>query len=433
MNTSRITKFIIGIFLLAALPGLTAVMAQEQVAPELPAAVPVTCNLNESEPNNSQSAADSINFGDVICGRLEYHEEEWCGPDYYKFSMPEDGYMMLSVDTAPYWNNNTVTLFDQMGNVYDLMEFERHAFIFHNLSRTYPVAGNEYFIKVENDYGEDCLDYALTLESPLLISAAAANLGTGNVAGIQFQAQDILAWSRLNNGQEKWEMFFDGSDVGVTKNITNLSSGLLDYWHENNNILISLAANQNLPGAGLVTPYDIVRFVPERYGTNTAGTFAKDWLGEVYLKGSRWSLTTTAEKIDALDSWGGCYGDAISTAGTAKVFDNYSQSIRTAQDEDLLCREFEDDDYSPEFWEYFFDGTKVPGLKGEDVFAMAYDRVDKQAFLTILGPGVISGNRVTQKDIFAINYPSYTWGGIVWRGPDHGWNYNIDAFDWNGW
>ena len=43
------------------------------------------------------------------------------------------------------------------------------------------------------------------------------------------------------------------------------------------------------------------------------------------------------------------------------------------------------------------------------------------------------GLAVTQKDIFAVNYPAYTWGGYVWRGAQHGWNYNIDAIELNGW
>jgi hypothetical protein len=38
---------------------------------------------------------------------------------------------------------------------------------------------------------------------------------------------------------------------------------------------------------------------------------------------------------------------------------------------------------------------------------------------------------VSQKDIFVVNFPGYTWGGYVWRGPQHGWIYNIDAFEYD--
>lgn len=64
---------------------------------------------------------------------------------------------------------------------------------------------------------------------------------------------------------------------------------------------------------------------------------------------------------------------------------------------------------------------------------MAYDDVNDKIYLVIQGTGKIHGHPVTQKDIFALNYPSYSWAGIVWHGPDHGWNYNIDAIELNGW
>ena len=54
-------------------------------------------------------------------------------------------------------------------------------------------------------------------------------------------------------------------------------------------------------------------------------------------------------------------------------------------------------------------------------------------YLNIVGTGNIAGHTVTQKDIFAVNYPAYTWSNYVWRGTQHGWNYNIDAFEYKGW
>ena len=72
------------------------------------------------------------------------------------------------------------------------------------------------------------------------------------------------------------------------------------------------------------------------------------------------------------------------------------------------------------------------GLAAEDVYAMSYYAPYNDMYLTILGTGRIARNPVNQKDIFRIDLPGHTWGGLVWRGPDHGWNYNIDAFDYPG-
>ena len=84
-------------------------------------------------------------------------------------------------------------------------------------------------------------------------------------------------------------------------------------------------------------------------------------------------------------------------------------------------------------WDYFFNGKSVSGLAVEDVNAMAWDGSHGRLLLNILDTGSVMGHAVTQKDIFAINHPGYSWGGVAWHGPDHGWNYNIDAIKWTGW
>ncbi len=102
-------------------------------------------------------------------------------------------------------------------------------------------------------------------------------------------------------------------------------------------------------------------------------------------------------------------------------------------DEDIFYSGFS---YNASSWynQMEFDGSTVKGMGVEDVFAADYNVSASYMYLTILGNGKIMGHPVTQKDIFQIEWDGTWkwWNGIVWHGPDHGWNYNIDAFDYPG-
>ena len=141
-------------------------------------------------------------------------------------------------------------------------------------------------------------------------------------------------------------------------------------------------------------------------------------------------LTTRGEKIDALIGWIGlhssawCYSDAVSTVGKAKA-----SRFWRFEDEDVFS------DVEPGYWvaEEFLDSSEIPGLAAEDVGAANYDdnSAGEFVYLTIKGKGRISGYQVGQKDIFAVGLGSTIWHHLVWHGPDHGWRYNIDAFDYD--
>jgi hypothetical protein len=299
-----------------------------------------------------------------------------------------------------------VCLYSASGSCLQWLDLQYEEMLFYNLP-----AGT-YYIGIGDGTGEECLSYEVALSSPVLVSAASANLGTGNVAGIPFKAGDILAHSDLNNGEERWVMFFDASDVGLSKNVNNISAG------EGDELLLSLAANQSVPGVGTVTPWDIIAFDPVSYGENTDGTF------RMAFDGSANQLTTSGEKLDAIAT--SQYCDFMSTTGSATVPYYMGYNIKF-KDEDLGCW------YTDVEWLWGFESRNVTGLPVEDVYAAAYNQDIDEMYLTILGSGKIAGHAVSQKDIFTINYPGYTWGGYAWRGPQHGWNYNIDAIEWNGW
>ncbi|CUS05792.1 exported protein of unknown function [Candidatus Promineifilum breve] len=280
-------------------------------------------------------------------------------------------------------------------------------------------------------------DYTLSLSSPLLLSAAAAGLAAGgDVGGIHFYSEDILAYSKMKNGPDQWRMIFDGSDVGITPNVSNIAVD------RGNRILLTLRAQQNLPTIGVVGPHDILAFDPERLGPDTAGTLS------LVFEGVDQEFTTVGERLDGIDGRVDVgqqeYDLIVSTEGVARG-DPWSGPMKHDNEDVFGLIE----DWGGSFdWYRFFDvkgirnaqpaeltaAVSVPGLRERNVFGLAYDDSDGVMYLTIRGSAYIhQHHHVTQTDVFAINYPSYTWGGVIWRGTEHGWNYKIDAIELNGW
>ena len=399
------------LLLVVVLPGLTVALAQggEPTGPQSPAA----WNVYESEPNDYRDAADWMTLGDVMGGFISWEDSNFCNNDYFRFNMPEAGIVLIDIDTTAIGSHldPNLRLYAPDGTFltaiynYDL---EHEAVLFYSLN-----PGTHYILvsPYDDEFCGQEYYYELIVSSPLLVSASAANLGTATVAGIPFRSEDILAHSDLNNGQQRWVMFFDGSDVGL-KTVTNIESNGGDQ------LLLSVATNHTLPGAGFVTPWDMVLFDASQYGADTQGTFLMGFNGRMN------DLTASGEKLDAIAA--SQYCDYLSTTGTATVPFYMGYNIKF-KDEDLGCW------YTDIEWLFGFESRNVPGMPVEDVFAAAYDDAADKMYLTILGSGQIAGHRVTQKDIFAINYPGYTWDGLAWHGPDHGWNYNIDAVEFNGW
>jgi hypothetical protein len=342
----------------------------------------------------------------VVNGVLwnDYYAEV-CTNDHIFLKVVESGNILIEINT---WSHTTVGTVEVLGKFYDLNSPADRVIDFGVL------APGLYDIHFSGDFSRDlntCYSYSVAASRPLLISAAAANLGTGTVAGISFRSEDILAYSKFDDGNERWAMFFDGSDVGV-KTLANfgIDSG--------GGIRFTIGGKQTLPGVDAVTPWDIIIFEAEQYGEETQGTF------RMGFDGSEHQLTTSSEKLDAIAE--SRYCEFLSTTGTARVPFYMGYDIRF-KDEDLGCW------YQEVEWLYGFEGRFVKGLPVEDVVAASYNNGTADMYLTILGNGIIAGHRVTQKDIFAISYNDYTWGGYVWRGPQHGWNYKIDAFEFGGW
>ncbi len=468
MNMKRIARWSIVLFLLLALPGLTAALAQGQ---EPVKQLPVVTEIGESptvipwvdsehNPNNSVEEvtwkpyiSDDFEWGGKInsVGDVDYWAFEWAvwkGYESHSYETslpilidieaqsigsPIDTYICLYSDDGFELgcNDDTDTL-DSM--------------LFYNIE-----PGRFYYLKVSNLNGANGSDakYQVLISVPMLISAAAGGLGTGNVAGIPFQSGDILAWSDFNYGsnqhQEKWVMLFDLSDLGVNGNVTNVAAG----WRNSDYLLLGFAANATLPGiSGSVTPWEVVLFDPSRIGPVTQGAFQRWW------NGKQQGLTLAAEKPDAIDwpEWNGAAQLRVSTTGTAKVT-GLSGATTKLFDEDVGLW-----NVGNGRWTLDFDGSRAEwGIGGEDVMAMSFASFYVQTgglaitpespnsgvdvydyFLVLQGTATLVNPyngatfNVNQKDIVEFREVSYPelWVGVEWHGPDHGWNYNIDAIDY---
>lgn len=177
-------------------------------------------------------------------------------------------------------------------------------------------------------------------------------------------------------------------------------------------------ASSQKPGIGAVTSWDVVRFTPTSTGNNTAGTFS--W----YIDGSDVGLTTSGEKIDALDILAN--GRVlVSTTGGLSVPKQGGGTLG-GQDEDAVA-------FVPAqlgatttgSWVAYFDGTAIPGLGVEDVTGIAVDEATGNRYITILGAFTVGGVSGNGKDVLKLT-PSGAPGGysvsVHRQGPQNGFN-----------
>ncbi|MCB0073552.1 MAG: S8 family serine peptidase, partial [Caldilineaceae bacterium] len=158
----------------------------------------------------------------------------------------------------------------------------------------------------------------VTVDNPPPAPSLLLSTAQGGDVGFRFSDEDIL---RFDPNTGAWSLFFDGSDVGLGASFRH-DVDAFDVTQDGA-ILLSIAGSATMPDVGWVDDSDIVRFVPERLGQNTAGRF------ELYFEGSDVGLAHDAEDIDALQLLPD--GDLlISTIGTV-----FAPGVM-GKDEDLL-------------------------------------------------------------------------------------------------
>ena len=204
------------------------------------------------------------------------------------------------------------------------------------------------------------------------------------VGGIAAQGADVLRYTKSAN---LWEKVFDGSDHGLTKNISAFS------LTDDGRLLFVLVANQAIAGLGTATPFDVVQFTPNAPGVYPlgAGTFS------IFFQGQLKGLTAAGEKIDAIDLSGNRL--LLSTGGAASV-SLASGAVLKAADEDVFVF-----DRGANQWEsaLLIDGSKMTGMAAEDISGVWDDPATGDYYITIVGAFNLGGVKGNDKSIVKLS------------------------------
>lgn len=220
-------------------------------------------------------------------------------------------------------------------------------------------------------------------EADYLISS----LANGKIGNITYRDEDILHYDVKN---DRWQLFFDGSDVGLRRADVNAFTLATD-----GTLLLSLERAIRLPDLGTIDDSDILKFTPTAYGTDSAGSF------ELFFDGSDVGLTTGGENIDAI-SFAPAGGLLLSVTGTAKV-----DSLR-AKDEDILHFHIvQSGEETIGSWELYFDGSDAGlSLGSEDINALWSDAATNMLLLATRGNYRVPQMRGDSDDILACTTPN---------------------------
>lgn len=289
------------------------------------------------EPNNTMATATDIVYGPELVVNHDY----LCDTDWYRFQ-GRAGDVPAGINTLKAIENVFIRRADGTP-----------------LSGHVLPADGTYYLEVRGDFSDKWDNYCnegvvvYPFGEALWVSAAVDGLG-GNKA---IKRGDI-ATRKTAAGQ--WQIVFDASDVGITKNVNAFER------MPNGSILMSLNAAQNVAGLGQVMPQDIIRFNPISLGDDTAGTFA--W----FLDGSDVGLSAAGEKIDAIYMQRGVENALrISTTGVGSVPRQSGGTLKFADEDiiNLVGGVFGAN--SAGAWRMGLDGSTVSGLQAEDVSNLA--------------------------------------------------------------
>ncbi len=273
---------------------------------------------------------------------------------------------------------------------------------------TVPVtAGETYFVRVFGGTNVTNPAYSMTLDLIDSSSSTAYYLSTtegGTLSStdgspnVSFTDADILKLSVFANGLRRYELAFDGSDVGLSSSSEDIDAFTI---LPDGKILISTTGSFSVPAPGGGTlsgvGQDLIQFTPTSLGATTAGSWS------FYFDGSDVGLnnSSSSENIDAVAR----LSDGrllISTTGSASV-----SGVSSGQDEDLLA-------FTPTVlgsttsgsWSLYFDGSDVNlSNDNEDVNAL-FVRENlglPTLYLSTLGSFSAVGVSGANEDVVAFN------------------------------
>ena len=238
----------------------------------------------------------------------------------------------------------------------------------------------------------------------------------GAAGGVAFAPADILHYDGATG---VWTMLFDGSDVGITKNVNAFYRqdrvGAPDIFY------LNFVANQTIPGLGVVAPHDVVKFTPTTLGNTTAGSF------ELYFDGSDVGLTTSAERIDTLGMAGSQL--LISIVGNGSV-PRPGGNLAFADEDVIAFTPTTTGATTAGTWAAYFDGSTVAGLAAEDVNGFYDDPANGDLYISLVNAFNLSGVTGDADDIVRLTPSGGTYtASVVWNGDTTGHTVPLDAFE----
>lgn len=258
----------------------------------------------------------------------------------------------------------------------------------------------------------------------LLISAPVS----GRVGGVAFAPGDILL-HRM--GTDEWEMFFDASDIGITRNVTAFAYGYGGVLY------LALSGSQPIPGLGIIWPQDVIAFYPDTLGPVTSGTL---WPTRLRALKKEIGLQSSGEAIDAIGDGtdgGGGFDYTLSTKEnfSLRYWDDWGSTFTCAgRDEDVLFYWLDDEGGTRSVCGLILDGSAVPGLAREDIVGLSkfVDDGSTRTFYIVIGDSFrVAGIAGGPDDILAVqkNADGTFQVSKVWDGRADGFPYALDGID----
>ena len=310
-----------------------------------------------NEPNDSPDDHAGINIGGTHFAAIDPVGDV----DYYtRFNQVPGGVVRIGLGLPPGYGlaHAAVAVLDENMAVVaeDVLSANHPSF-----DVAFPLGAHNFYLRItdaDNGTGDpDAIYYRPTAEwiGPY-VSSDVDGLGSRYAR----KQGDLLFRQIDSSGDPYWSLAFDASDVGITQDVTAAE------FLPNGTLLLALSGTQTVASLGKVTPYDIIRFVPNPYGLGEYTSGVLQW----YLDGSDVGLTTGGEKIDAI-SLSSTDPDnfelVLSLTGSGSVPKTGGGSIAVRDEDQIRLENAVYGAASAGSFAMHLDGSTVPGLAAEDV------------------------------------------------------------------
>ncbi|MEL7263764.1 MAG: putative Ig domain-containing protein, partial [Planctomycetota bacterium] len=207
---------------------------------------------------------------------------------------------------------------------------------------------------------------------------------------------DIVALHRFSDGSWRYEMYFDGSDVGLWNYCEDVDAFTI---REDGSILISTHSLSNLPDLGYVWGQDVLLFEPTSLGQHTAGAWS------MYVDGSDLGFSNW-ENIDALHE----LPDGrliVSSKNRAKI----NGFLSKFHDKDLVALDLQQTGWQTRASaSFYFDGSDVGlGTRSEDIKGLSLSDDGTTIEFSPLWKTFVPGLRAFGRDVLTLDTTSLGW------------------------